>query len=37
MTDREHLWPQEIPRELLSSLNAAEQETLLQRANLRAV
>ena len=26
MTDREHRWPQEIPRELLSSLDAAEQE-----------
>ena len=37
MTDREHRWPQEIPRELLSSLDAAEQENLLQRANLSPV
>ena len=37
MTDREHRWPQEIPRELLSSLDAAEQEHLLKRANLRPV
>ena len=37
MTDREHLRPQDIPQELLSSLDAAEQENLLQRANLRPV
>ena len=37
MTDREHLWPQEIPRRFLSSLDATEQQNLLQRANLRPV
>ena len=35
MTDREQLWPHEIPRELLLSLDATQQATLLERANLR--
>ena len=35
MTDREQLWPQEIPQELLSSLDVGQQEILLARANLK--
>jgi ectoine hydroxylase-related dioxygenase (phytanoyl-CoA dioxygenase family) len=34
MTHREHLWRHDIPRELLSSLSVADQQTLLQRADL---
>jgi hypothetical protein len=34
-TDRKHLWPHEIPQELLSSLDAAQREALLERANLK--
>jgi ectoine hydroxylase-related dioxygenase (phytanoyl-CoA dioxygenase family) len=37
MTDREQLWSHEIPRELLASLDAAERESLLARADLRPV
>lgn len=37
MTKRDHLWPQEISRSLLSSLAPTEQRTLLRRANLRIV
>jgi hypothetical protein len=37
MTERDHLWPQEIPKDLLSSLDLADQQHLLHRANLRPV
>ena len=37
MTKRSHLWPQEIPQALYSSLAPAEQRALLGRANLRIV
>lgn len=37
MTKRNHLWPQEITRDVFSSLSSEEQRTLLHRARLKVV
>lgn len=37
MTKRSHLWPQEIPADILSSLDEKGRRTLLQRADLKVI